>query len=184
MAVDAPASACAGCVAPRAGVCGRSGTGLSRRLGPRWGIDVGETSREQRLEFARAGGVSAGQGQSRRTGARRAATGAGDGAHGSAHHLLVPLPHGGPLLPLTSRHGPDPGGRTVARGSVTQRLLASDGSVCTLDRLLTVPWVRVVRSDVTSVAWENTAVLHFVYNGVGIRPTRLRRRLGRHRECR
>jgi hypothetical protein len=23
---------------------------------------------------------------------------------------------------------------------------------------LTVPWVRVVRSDVTSVAWENTAV--------------------------
>src|SRR5262249_42236663 len=26
--------------------------------------------------------------------------------------------------------------------------------------------------------------LHFVYNGVGIRPTRLRRRLGRHRECR
>src|SRR4029434_2492555 len=38
---------------------------------------------------------------------------------------------------------PDPGGRTVARGSVTQRLLASDGSVCTLqghsvlDRALT-----------------------------------------------
>jgi len=42
-------------------------------------------------------------------------------------------------------------------------LLASDGSVCTLYRLFTVPWVRVVRSDVTAVAWENTAVLHFVY---------------------
>ena len=41
---------------------------------------------------------------------------------------------------------------------LTQRLLASDGSVCTLYRLLTVSWVRVVRSDVTSVAWENTAV--------------------------
>ena len=38
------------------------------------------------------------------------------------------------------------------------RLLASAGSVCTLYRLLTVPWVRVVRSDVTAVAWENTAV--------------------------
>ena len=38
-----------------------------------------------------------------------------------------------------------------------KRLLSSDGSLCALHHLLTLHWVRVVRSGLTSGAGANTA---------------------------